>query len=141
MVIIENGVGSPSSTTNTCCKTILLGKLGYDTKWQALNMKDHGIPQSGPRLYIVAILPGKHDKHTSTWPKPVPSTRLLRFLDVKGACSKASVNDLAKPALDKIFLLEACKAEQGWHDVLNKSQHKALCHRHQRGGEVPPHHA
>ena len=63
VVIIDKVRGLTSKRHKHVLQDILkvLAKLGYDTKWQVLNTKDHGIPQSRPRLYIVAILPGKHD--------------------------------------------------------------------------------
>ena len=83
-----------------------------------LNTKDHGIPQSRPRLHIVAILPGEHNKNRFTWPKPVPSTGLLRFLDTKDTCSKASANDLAKTALDNVFFWRRAKPKKDGIDMI-----------------------
>ena len=82
-----------------------------------LNTKDHGIPQSRPRLYIVALLRSKCERKF-TWPKPVPSVGLLRFLDANVTCTKASINDLGKTAVDNIIFWRCAKQKTDGIDIL-----------------------
>lgn len=58
---LENVPGLLSHDRGRTFATILstLDELGYDVAWQVLNSKDHGVPQSRKRVYIVGYLRGK----------------------------------------------------------------------------------
>jgi DNA-cytosine methyltransferase len=57
VVLIENVKGLTFADNKKVLDDILgaLKDLGYTVEWRVLNTKDHGIPHSRPRLYIVAI--------------------------------------------------------------------------------------
>lgn len=58
--ILENVKGLLSHDKGQTLRTILrtLDELGYDVQWQVLNSKDHGVPQSRERIYLVGNLGG-----------------------------------------------------------------------------------
>lgn len=58
--ILENVKGLLSHDKGQTFRTILktLDELGYDVQWQVLNSKNHGVPQSRERVYIVGNLGG-----------------------------------------------------------------------------------
>lgn len=58
--ILENVKGLLSHDKGRTFGTILraLDELGYDVQWQVLNSKDHGVPQSRERVYLVGNLGG-----------------------------------------------------------------------------------
>ena len=57
VVLIENVKGLMCGDHKPIFEDILgvLKDLGYTVEWRVVNTKDHGIPHSRPRLYIVAI--------------------------------------------------------------------------------------
>ena len=57
VVFIENVKGLTFGENKKVFEDILgaLKDLGYTVEWKVLNTKDHGIPHSRPRLYIVGI--------------------------------------------------------------------------------------
>lgn len=61
----------------------LLEGWGYEVHWKILNTNDHGLPQSRPRFYLVAMR-----VHTSgecpptfTWPQPIGHIPLSKLLE------------------------------------------------------------
>ena len=77
-LLLENVPGLLSHDGGRTFATILstLDDLGYDVAWQVLNSKDHGVPQSRKRVYIVGYLRGKC------------SGEVLSFTDTNGAALK-----------------------------------------------------
>lgn len=53
---------------------------GYKAWWEVLNTKDHGIPQSRPRFYFVAILK-KSYTHKFHFPETIDAEPLAAYLD------------------------------------------------------------
>ena len=74
-LLLENVPGLLSHDKGRTFAAILstLDDLGYDVAWQVLNSKDHGVPQSRKRVYIVGYLRGKC------------SSEVLSFTDTNGA--------------------------------------------------------
>ena len=74
-LLLENVPGLLSHDSGRTFAAILstLDDLGYDVAWQVLNSKDHGVPQSRKRVYIVGYLRGKC------------SGEVLSFTDTNGA--------------------------------------------------------
>lgn len=74
-LLLENVPGLLSHDGGRTFAAILatLDDLGYDVAWQVLNSKDHGVPQSRKRVYIVGYLRGKC------------SGEILSFTDTNGA--------------------------------------------------------
>jgi DNA-cytosine methyltransferase len=110
LVIVENVRGLTFQRHAHVLTDILsiLTNLGYKAKWRVLNTKDHGIPQSRPRLYIVAI---RKDSCVGNfkWPTSVQSPGILRFLDAADTRSKSSLNQLSKTALDNVVYWRTAK--------------------------------
>jgi len=57
-----------------------LRSLGYDIKYKLVNTKDHGIPHSRPRTYLVGV---RRDIKVMKFrfPRPIPEEPIDRFLD------------------------------------------------------------
>ncbi|MBR5948956.1 MAG: DNA (cytosine-5-)-methyltransferase, partial [Clostridia bacterium] len=57
-LLLENVPGLLSHDGGRTFAAILgtLSELGYDVAWQVLNSKDHGVPQSRKRLYLIGYL-------------------------------------------------------------------------------------
>jgi DNA (cytosine-5)-methyltransferase 1 len=51
-----------------------LSDYGYEVKWQDMNAKDYGIPQSRNRTLGVAYLRSEFPGQTYTFPEPIPLT-------------------------------------------------------------------
>lgn len=60
LFLLENVKGLLSHDNGNTFKTIIstLDELGYDLQWQVLNSKNHGVPQSRERIFIVGHLRG-----------------------------------------------------------------------------------
>ena len=58
--ILENVKGLINHNKGQTFRTIIrtLDELGYDLQWKVLNSKDHGVPQSRERVFIVGNLGG-----------------------------------------------------------------------------------
>lgn len=69
--ILENVKGLLNHNRGQTFRTILktIDELGYDLQWQVLNSKNHGVPQSRERIYLVGNLGG------TPQPKVFPITR------------------------------------------------------------------
>ena len=82
VAILENVKGLTHKHNAHILKTILdiLQDLGYTVEWKVVSTKDHGIPQSRPRLYIVAIRTRFLAK-SITFPKNVQVNPLKNFID------------------------------------------------------------
>ncbi len=62
----------------------LLEAWGYQVHWRQQNTKDHGLPQSRPRFYMVALLePNQTRKFT--WPPSIACLPVERLLDARDA--------------------------------------------------------
>lgn len=62
----------------------LLEGWGYQVHWQQHNTKDHGLPQSRPRFYLVAMLEPKKTRKF-TWPQSITCLPVESLLDAKDA--------------------------------------------------------
>ena len=71
VAVIENVKGLQSGHVEEFLDILkILTKADYDVTWEILDAAEHGLPQSRPRVYIVAIrLDSK--KHDFTFPAPV----------------------------------------------------------------------
>ena len=60
LFVFENVKGLLSHDNGQTFRTIIatLDELGYDTQWQVLNSKNHGVPQNRERVFIVGRLRG-----------------------------------------------------------------------------------
>lgn len=62
-----------------------LESLHYSVKWKVLNTRNHGIPQSRPRFYLVAILSELlHEGDGDNWfdfPPDIPAESIHKFMD------------------------------------------------------------
>lgn len=82
IAILENVKGLTTGTNKEIMDTIIgmLKDLGYAVEWKIINTKDNGIPQSRPRVYIVAIRT-RHLSKSISFPKAV-KCNLTSFIDV-----------------------------------------------------------
>ena len=128
VVIVENARGLTFKQHRHVLDDILriMEQLGYVTKWRVLNTKEHGIPQSRPRLYIVGV---RKDScvHKFRWPKPVPATpgRIIRFLDADSKCEKSSINRLNNTVLDTVVFWRRTKKQSDGVDILKRGPDNA----------------
>jgi site-specific DNA-cytosine methylase len=60
LLLLENVKGLLSHDKGDTFRTIIttLDELGYDTQWQVLNSKNHGVPQNRERVFIIGHLRG-----------------------------------------------------------------------------------
>ena len=60
LLLLENVKGLLSHDKGKTFYTIIstLDELGYDTQWQVLNSKNHGVPQNRERVFIIGHLRG-----------------------------------------------------------------------------------
>jgi DNA-cytosine methyltransferase len=96
VVIIENVRGLTFKKHAHVLADIVtvLTRLGYKITKRVCDTRDHGIPQSRPRLYIIAILRSCYARKYP-WPNPVKAPSLLRFVDDSKA-RKDSIKDLCE---------------------------------------------
>lgn len=94
----------------------VLTLLGYKITKRVCNTRDHGIPQSRPRLYIIAIRKSCH-VHKFPWPSPVKAPPLLRFVDSSKA-KKDSINALGATALANVLYWRRVKKQAEGIDIL-----------------------
>ena len=68
----------------TTCIKETLGGLGYKVYMKVLNTQDYGVPQSRPRVYVVAVQE-KYVQKKFRWPAPVKHSKnaLRHFLDTQ----------------------------------------------------------
>jgi len=81
--VLENVRGLVRINEGSYFEAILeaLGALGlYNVYTQVLDTKDHGLPQSRPRVYFVGIMKSFDDK-SFTFPEPVPRPSIELFLE------------------------------------------------------------
>jgi DNA-cytosine methyltransferase len=83
VVILENVAGLTQGSSKELFHDILdiLKDLGYTVEWSILNTKDHGIPHSRPRVYVVAIRT-KFLSEPFTFPGRVVAPAVDSFLDI-----------------------------------------------------------
>ena len=72
--------GSMKDTFNDILNVLM--DLGYTVTWEVLDTKDHGIPHSRPRAYIVAVR-SKHLVKPIAMPKPFKMPEVTGFLDME----------------------------------------------------------
>jgi site-specific DNA-cytosine methylase len=94
----------------------VLNMLGYKITKRVCNTRDHGIPQSRPRLYIIAIRKSCHVRKFP-WPSPVKAPPLLRFVDNSKA-KKDTINDLGATALANVLYWRREKKQSDGIDIL-----------------------
>jgi len=94
----------------------VLNMLGYKITKRVCNTRDHGIPQSRPRLYIIAIHKSCHVRKFP-WPSPVKAPPLLRFVDNSKA-KKDTINDLGATALANVLYWRREKKQSDGIDIL-----------------------
>jgi len=97
LFMLENVKGIMSVSEGKYFHAILaeLKKIGaYDVEWKVLNTKEHGVPHSRPRLYIVGI---RKDVNTGAFafPEPIKCPSIERFLDAR---KRSLAEDGAPPA-------------------------------------------
>ena len=77
----------------------ILHNAGYSVFHRVLDTKEHGLPQSRPRLYIIGLW-AKEIKHKFAFPDPVPMVPLARFivprLDAPAALSAGAKKNVKK---------------------------------------------
>lgn len=97
-VIIENVVGMKTGAMKPNFDDIMamLMDMGYTVSWSTINTKDHGVPHSRPRLYIVGIRT-KAMRCEMQWPKSIGSAPIEMFLDLaEASCKLGKGQELAK---------------------------------------------
>jgi site-specific DNA-cytosine methylase len=79
---VENVKGLSTGNNKQILQQIvgILKDLGYTVEWKVLNTKDHGVPQSRPRLYIVAIRT-RFLRSPISFPGTTKMIDLAQFLD------------------------------------------------------------
>jgi hypothetical protein len=73
--------------------------IGYKLYWKMISTREHGIPQSRPRVYIVAIRSDSLLKELK-WPDDSPMKPIATFLN-KGSKRKRKLGKVAKAVLKK----------------------------------------
>jgi len=83
VVVFENVAGLLHRKHKAVFRTInlVLKTLGYNVSHKLVNTKDHGIPQSRPRVYIIGTDRGGSNK--MVWPREVPCVGVEYFLQLK----------------------------------------------------------
>ena len=83
VVVFENVAGLLHRKHKAVFRTInrVLKTLGYNVSHKLMNTKDHGIPQSRPRVYIIGTDRGGSNK--MAWPQEVPCVGVEYFLQLK----------------------------------------------------------
>ena len=103
VAIIENVKGLTMGANKEILETIIgiLKDLGYTVEWKIVNTKDNGIPQSRPRVYIVAIRTRVLAK-SIVFPKTI-KCNLTSFIDVddKRPSDEAPVSKFFTEAMEK----------------------------------------
>jgi len=69
----------------------LNGLRNYNVSWQILDTRDHGVPQTRQRIYIIGIRKDR-DRGTFAFPEPLPWVSIERFLDPRK--KRPSIHDL-----------------------------------------------
>jgi DNA-cytosine methyltransferase len=104
VVMVENVKGMTTGSNAKILETIvgMLQDLGYTTEWKILDTKDHGIPHSRPRLYLVGIRT-RYLARAFEFPARIRTTRLEAFIDVdnKGQIQRGGKSKVFKEAMSK----------------------------------------
>jgi DNA (cytosine-5)-methyltransferase 1 len=76
LFVLENVKGLLSHDGGRTFSTIIatLDELGYDTQWQVLNSKNHGVPQNRERVFIVGHLRGTRRPEVFPFGESNPTT-------------------------------------------------------------------
>lgn len=85
LFILENVKGIVSVKKGKFFRAILrqLDKIAtYNVQWKVLDTKEHGIPHSRPRVYIVGIRKDV-DANSFTFPEPIVCPSIEMFLDAR----------------------------------------------------------
>jgi site-specific DNA-cytosine methylase len=88
VVVFENVAGLLHRKHKAVFHTVrrVLKVLGYNVSHKLVNTKDHGIPQSRPRVYIIGTDRGGSAK--MFWPREIPCVGVEYFLQLKGVPTK-----------------------------------------------------
>ena len=105
LVILENVKGLSHQPNKHVLDSILcaLKDMGYTVDWKILDTKDHGIPHSRPRLYIVAVR-SRHLVRALEFPGRLRGQPVFeRFIDIdnKGGCGELRGNKCFQGAMAK----------------------------------------
>jgi DNA-cytosine methyltransferase len=90
-VVFENVKGLTMGENKKNFEKIIniLKDLGYAVEWRILDTRDHGVPQSRPRVYIVAIR-ARHIEQSFSFPSALRRcTALANYLHVDDVASAA----------------------------------------------------
>lgn len=80
---LENVKGLASRGNKWILKRIqrILKLAGYKCYCAMMDTREHGVPQSRPRIYLIALLVKHlHPDRPFSFPEPIPKPRLKRFL-------------------------------------------------------------
>ena len=101
-VLLENVKGLTEGANKDILATVVstLQDLGYTVEWNILDTKDHGIPHSRPRFYLVGIRT-RYLVRALEWPARLRRTSVFRFLDVDNKGSTIPRSKVFKEALAK----------------------------------------
>lgn len=151
VVLIENVKGLTFGDNKQVLDDILgaLKDLGYTVEWRVLNTKDHGIPHSRPRLYIVAVRT-RFLARSIEFPKKLHRTANLScFLDgddlrpasecpttkcYTEAMSKAETKHSKKVLSDELVVIDTASSVKystsmvGCVPCITKSRGRQLCY-------------
>jgi DNA (cytosine-5)-methyltransferase 1 len=125
--ILENVEGLLSWNKGAFFKHLLeaLQGLGcYRVEYKVLNTKDHGLPHSRPRLYIVLLHLRKASHVQFTWPEPIRCPPVEHFLD--GDKPKLQPQDIKGPARPKLARKEVAIVNQMHEKLMGMLTEKGL---------------
>ena len=91
VVVLENVKGLTMGENKAIFEKLIniLKDLGYAVEWRILDTRDHGVPQSRPRVYIVAIR-ARHIEQSFSFPSALRRCTVLEnYLHVDDVASAA----------------------------------------------------
>lgn len=83
VVVFENVAGLLHQKHKRVLQTLtrVLTRLGYSVSHKLVNTRDHGVPQSRPRVYIVGTSRGGRTKKMMEWPKAIQCFGAHHYLE------------------------------------------------------------
>ena len=123
VVVFENVAGLLHQKHKGVLQTVtrVLTRLGYSVSHKLVNTKDHGIPQSRPRVYIVGTNRGGSAKTMMEWPKAVQCFGVHHYLESTGKDDMpATFTHLSPTAKQNVRV-----AKKRWSKKLKSSIDKA----------------